>query len=191
MRPSLLFSPALAILVGCGPVITLHHRSAPDAECNADMASGAGPGLLDLSSGRGYTAVVTASSLARVSLESVTVFVDQGGEPVAGLPSETTPRISGTGGFVTGAPTLVPLMLVTNQEAHVLDQGIVGSFLETPDDRTSINVSAIVAGGAYSSNEIVLELQLCRGCLIPACSSDRELSGVCFLGQDEGATCND
>jgi hypothetical protein len=161
---TLLFVPLLGLTIGCGPVITLHHRSAPDASCAADPSTGAGPGVLDVLYDRGYTALVAVSS------------------PVGR-------RYSTVGGFVSSETTLVPIRLLTQAEAQVLDVGLVGSRIQTPDDRESINVSTSVFGGGYSSNELTLEVQLCRGCLLGDCIVGELPTGVCFAGQDDGGSC--
>jgi hypothetical protein len=186
---TLLFVPLLGLTIGCGPVITLHHRSAPDASCAADPSTGAGPGVLDVLYDRGYTALVAVSSPVGVTLESATVYADQNGEPVAGMPTSDVRRYSTVGGFVSSETTLVPIRLLTQAEAQVLDVGLVGSRLQTPDDRESINVSTSVFGGGYSSNELTLEVQLCRGCLLGDCIVGELPTGVCFAGQDDGGSC--
>jgi hypothetical protein len=187
--PVLVLVFAAAPLFGCGPVITLHHRSAPDGNCQADPGAGAGPALLDVASGAGYLGLLAANAPIGVTVESARVFVDDDGAPIAGMPTEDLSRYSPTGAFVSGEQRLVPVWLLTTAEADVLSLGPIGADLLDADDRVSVNVTTQVSGGSYSSNPLTLEMQLCRGCLVGGCALGERPTDVCFYGQDEGGSC--
>lgn len=136
-----------------------------------------------------------------------TANIDRG--RIAGLPSESVPRISQTTGIVfneqqnLGNSTLVFVSAITPQEAAVLDTGAVGAQIDA-DTRRLVVVNITLEGqtsgaGFVRSNQFALPISLCRGCLLPpgpaepnGCASSDYVAGqTCALvGQDQPIQCD-
>lgn len=136
-----------------------------------------------------------------------TANVDRGA--IAGLPTESAPRISQTTGIVfneqqnLGNSTLVFVPAITSQEAAVLDTGAIGAQIDA-DTRRLVSVSITLEGqtsgaGYVRSNSFSLPITLCRGCLLPpgpaepnGCGSSDYVAGqTCALvGQDQPIECD-
>ncbi len=128
---------------------------------------------------------------------------------IAGLPSETTPRITSTTGIVfneqqnLGNSTLVFVPAITPQEAAVLDTGAIGAQIDEDTRRiviVNITLEGQTSGAGYvRSNQFSLPISLCRGCLLPpgpgepnGCASTDYVSGAscALVGQDQPIECD-
>lgn len=148
--------------------------------------------MLDLAQGSGFTALVVAAAPMAVSVDNLIVWAEQASQPIQGLPARDNPRLSAGLGAIGPERSAIAVELLTLQEALQLDLGVVGSRLTEAESRTSIEVTASITGGSFSSNELAFTVELCRGCLGPVtCDPGQTRTGQCFTGQDTEASCVD